>query len=145
MSRIPAGNDFDGWVAQLAVAHARQQAKRHLLVSGPAGQLAVRYLPAVQPSDPAVFVLEQSARPPEAERLRSLGLTAREADVLASLAGGLTNKQIATALTMSDGTVRTHLMRIYEALGVNNRVAAALRAQEVMGAAAPRPQSTPNG
>jgi HEAT repeat protein len=42
VSRIPAGNDFDGWVAQLAVAHARQQAKRHLLVSGPAALPALR-------------------------------------------------------------------------------------------------------
>jgi HEAT repeat protein len=42
MRRIPAGNDFDGWVCQLAIAHSRQQAKRHLLVSGPPALPALR-------------------------------------------------------------------------------------------------------
>jgi HEAT repeat protein len=42
VSRIPAGNDFDAWVRQLGVPHARQQAKRHLRASGPAAVPALR-------------------------------------------------------------------------------------------------------
>lgn len=42
MRRIPAGNDFDGWVRQLAIPHCRQQAKRHLLVAGPPALPALR-------------------------------------------------------------------------------------------------------
>ena len=42
MRGIPAGNDFDGWVRQLAIAHTRQLAKRHLMVSGPPALPAVR-------------------------------------------------------------------------------------------------------
>lgn len=42
MRGVPAGNDFDGWVNQLAIAHCRQQAKRHLMVSGPPALPAVR-------------------------------------------------------------------------------------------------------
>jgi HEAT repeat protein len=42
MRGIPAGNDFDGWVQRLAIAHCRQQAKRHLMVSGPPALPAVR-------------------------------------------------------------------------------------------------------
>jgi HEAT repeat protein len=42
MRQMPAGNDFDGWVRQLAIAHCRQGAKRHLLRSGPAALPAIR-------------------------------------------------------------------------------------------------------
>jgi HEAT repeat protein len=42
MRRTPAGNDFDGWVRQLAIAHCRQAAKRHLLRSGPPALPAIR-------------------------------------------------------------------------------------------------------
>lgn len=128
---------LDGGFAQRAPAES-------LIVTRPAGQLALRYLPPLQPADPAVVILEPPTRPLEPERLRSLGLTIREADVLANLAHGRTNKQIAAALSMSVGTVRTHLMRIYEALGVNNRVAAVLRAQEVMRGNQPLPRNTPS-
>ena len=42
MRRIPAGNDFDGWVGQLAVSQRRQAAKRHLLLAGPAAVPSIR-------------------------------------------------------------------------------------------------------
>jgi len=42
MRRAPAPRDFDGWVAQLAVSHRRQQAREHLLGSGPSALPALR-------------------------------------------------------------------------------------------------------
>jgi DNA-binding NarL/FixJ family response regulator/tetratricopeptide (TPR) repeat protein len=54
----------------------------------------------------------------------ALGLTARETDVLRLLADGLTNKQIAAALYISDKTAEHHVSRILGKLGVTTRTAA---------------------
>lgn len=51
-------------------------------------------------------------------------LTARERDVLARLAQGESNRQIAAALAISEATVKTHLLGLYEKLGVSGRLAA---------------------
>ena len=52
-------------------------------------------------------------------------LTPRERQVLALLAQGRTNKQIAAALTVSSGTVRLHVSNILSKLEVSNRTEAA--------------------
>ncbi len=52
-------------------------------------------------------------------------LTNRQAQLLDLVAEGLTNRQIAKRLTLSEGTVRRHLENIFERLGVNSRTAAA--------------------
>ncbi|MFF3333225.1 response regulator [Streptomyces sp. NPDC002888] len=57
-------------------------------------------------------------------------LTPRERDVLALLARGDTNADIATRLTMREGTVKAHVSRILTALEVTNRVQAALMARD---------------
>jgi DNA-binding NarL/FixJ family response regulator len=51
-------------------------------------------------------------------------LTGRESDVLALLAQGLTNKQAALALRISEHTVKFHVSSIYSKLGVSNRTEA---------------------
>ena len=51
-------------------------------------------------------------------------LTRREAEVLSLAATGVTNDELAAALAISPGTVRKHLERAYEKLGVQNRVEA---------------------
>lgn len=53
------------------------------------------------------------------------GLTAREVEVLAQVASGLTNKQVAEALVISDKTVSRHLDNIFTKIGVSSRTAAA--------------------
>ena len=55
-------------------------------------------------------------------------LTARELEVLASLAEGLPNKAIATALGISDQTVKFHVAAIIAKLGASNRTEAVRRA-----------------
>ena len=52
-------------------------------------------------------------------------LTAREREVLALLAGGLSNKEIAQRLTLSVGTVRLHVSNVLSKLGAPNRTTAA--------------------
>ncbi len=65
-----------------------------------------------------------------AARVRLEKLTPRERDVLALLAQGETNADIATALGMRESTVKSHVSRILTALGVSNRVQAALLARD---------------
>ncbi|WP_306321387.1 MULTISPECIES: response regulator transcription factor [unclassified Streptomyces] len=57
-------------------------------------------------------------------------LTDRERDILAQLAHGLGNREIAKALFISEATVKTHLGRIYDKLGVDTRAGAVAVAKE---------------
>jgi two-component system NarL family response regulator len=54
-------------------------------------------------------------------------LTPRERDVLAAMAGGLSNRQIATSLGLGTGTVRVYLHTIFQKLQVSNRTQAVLK------------------
>jgi DNA-binding NarL/FixJ family response regulator len=65
-----------------------------------------------------------------AARTRLDRLTPRERDVLALLARGDTNADIATRLHMRESTVKAHVSRILTALDVTNRVQAALVARD---------------
>ncbi len=57
-------------------------------------------------------------------------LSARELDVLRLLARGLPNKRIARELEISEKTVKAHLTSVFQAIGVSDRVQAALWAQK---------------
>jgi DNA-binding NarL/FixJ family response regulator len=63
-----------------------------------------------------------------AEDTRPAELTARERDVLAELARGRSNREIARALRLSEKTVKTHVSAILGKLGVQDRTQAALHA-----------------
>jgi DNA-binding NarL/FixJ family response regulator len=65
---------------------------------------------------------EEVRRAPEVKNL-----TEREAQVLASLAKGLSYKEIADTLTISFETVRTHVRSVYEKLHVHSRTEAVLK------------------
>lgn len=58
-----------------------------------------------------------------------LGISARELEVLAELAAGRSNKQIAARLDISPNTVKTHVARLYEKLGAQRRTEAVHRAR----------------
>lgn len=61
-------------------------------------------------------------------------LTTREIEILQELATGATNRDLARALFISEATVKTHLVHIYDKLGVDNRTQAIdqARAQHII-------------
>jgi two-component system NarL family response regulator len=63
-----------------------------------------------------------------AERMTRTNLTARELEILKILTKGLTNKQIGSALGISDNTVRNHINKIIEKLEVSDRTEASTTA-----------------
>ncbi len=63
-----------------------------------------------------------------AERMIRTDLTPRELEILKLLTKGLTNKQIGSALGISDNTARNHVFRIIEKLEVSDRTEAATTA-----------------
>ena len=78
--------------------------------------------------DPSVTrtVMEQLARLATREQDRALeGVSGREKEVLALVAEGLTNKEIAARLFISEHTARNHVSRILEKLGLARRSEAA--------------------
>jgi DNA-binding NarL/FixJ family response regulator len=77
-------------------------------------QFAVEPAPAV-----AEGVGRKSSRPQY-----PAGLTAREVEVLALVAQGMTDGEVAERLVLSPRTVHAHLTSIYNKLGVSSRVAA---------------------
>jgi DNA-binding NarL/FixJ family response regulator len=62
---------------------------------------------------------------------RNKALTQRQIQVLRHLADGKTNKQIATSLQVTEGTVKIHMAAIFRILKVNNRTEALLVAQKM--------------
>lgn len=65
--------------------------------------------------------------------LQSLGLTAREAEVLFWIAQGKSNPEIADILQNSPGTVKKQVQSILDRLDVGSRVSAALLAAKILG------------
>lgn len=61
----------------------------------------------------------------------SLGISGREREVLALLAAGRSNKEIARQLDVSPNTVKTHVAKLFEKLSVRRRTAAIGRAREL--------------
>lgn len=69
-------------------------------------------------------------------------LTARQRSVLELIIGGLSNREIAKVLGISEGTVKAHINSAYKIMGVHNRVSAAAtysRAASVFGPAGEKP------
>jgi len=108
-------------------------AVRPVEIAAPGGAVMLAYLGRT--ANGSVLVRVSPARTGTPARLLSdrLGLTPREGEVLARLADGKSNRDIAEILGLSPRTVTKHLEQIYAKLGVENRtsaVALALRHYE---------------
>jgi CheY-like chemotaxis protein/DNA-binding CsgD family transcriptional regulator len=78
-----------------------------------------------------LYLIEEHA-PPGPAALLSLGLTPRQAEVLYWVAQSKTNAEIAIILGSSPRTVEKHVEQLLARLGVENRVAAAAHANEIL-------------
>ncbi len=79
-----------------------------------------------------VLLLREEAPDPSLLLMSALDLTEREAEVLYWVAQGKTSPEISIILGSALKTVKKHLQRVYEKLGVETRTAAALQASEVL-------------
>jgi len=112
----------------------------YLLKDIPADQLADAIRTADRGGtylDPGVAsrVVEEFSRlsgmPDSRSVLDSYQFSVRELDVLRQVSRGRTNKEIAAALHISEGTVKNHLTSVFSRLAVQDRTQAALKAREL--------------
>ena len=64
-------------------------------------------------------------------RLRELGITRRELEILELIAGGLSNREIAERLFVSENTVKTHSSRLFDKLSARRRTQAVQLGKEL--------------
>ena len=64
------------------------------------------------------------------KRLEQLGITRRELEILEAMAAGLSNREIAERLFVSENTVKTHAARVFDKLSARRRTQAVQRAKE---------------
>jgi two-component system, NarL family, response regulator LiaR len=69
------------------------------------------------PANAAPFALNQA-------KLRELGVTRRELEILELIAAGMSNREIAEKLFVSENTVKTHSSRLFDKLGAKRRTQA---------------------
>lgn len=78
----------------------------------------------VRVSDSGPFVLNES-------KLAELGITRREHEILGLIAAGLSNREIAEKLFVSENTVKTHSSRLFDKMTVSRRVQAVQKARDL--------------
>ena len=83
-------------------------------------------------------VVVREVRVPEGEpfaldagKLKELGITQREHEILGLIAEGLSNREIGERLFVSENTVKTHSSRLFAKLEVNRRVQAVSKGREL--------------
>ena len=65
------------------------------------------------------------------ERLKRLGVTRRELEILELIAQGMSNREIADKLFVSENTVKTHSSRLFDKLGAKRRTQAVQLGKEM--------------
>ena len=79
-------------------------------------------VPASGPGSPFV---------PNTARQQTLGITPRELEILTLVGRGLSNREIAAQLFVSENTVKTHCARAFDKLGAARRTQAVQRGKEL--------------
>jgi NarL family two-component system response regulator LiaR len=80
-------------------------------------------IPVEVPSAASTFVRNEARR-------EQLGITARELEILEAIAAGLSNREIAERLFVSENTVKTHTARLFDKLSARRRTQAVQLAKE---------------
>jgi DNA-binding CsgD family transcriptional regulator len=122
-------------VTRIAVVAASEELRARIaaaLASDPALEVVAVGATAADVGASTDVVLEAreaddslAASPDDARAIdQSASLTNREREILALLADGLGNKQIATRLGISPNTVKTHLELLFDKIGVRSRAEA---------------------
>ncbi len=112
-------------------------ASGYLVKASPASELAagIRAVAAGQtvlaPSIAAKLVQRAAGTGATAAGTDRTALTPREAEILSLVAKGLSNPSIAAQLYIGESTVKTHLLHVFEKLGVSDRTRAVTRAMEL--------------
>jgi len=108
------------------IAHALRAAAGGLAVFDPRAHAALMAVAAAPPPDtsPGTAGQPEHSQPPVEGKTLPDGLTQREAEILALIAQGLTNPEIAARLFLSNHTVKTHINRIFAKTGSRDRAAA---------------------
>jgi NarL family two-component system response regulator LiaR len=89
--------------------------------------VVVREVPAHAPAN----ARGAEAFAPNTVQQQNLGITARELEILALVARGLSNREIAAQLFVSENTVKTHCSRAFDKLGAARRTQAVQRGKEL--------------
>jgi two-component system nitrate/nitrite response regulator NarL len=123
------------WVNDLAEIdsfRALQFGARGILKKSLPVQAVIDCLRAVTRGD---IWIEGSAEPPStiSERRSSARLTPREREIVQQICAGLKNKEIAQTLSITAGTVKVHLMHIFEKTGVKDRFELAMHGRRLLG------------
>jgi DNA-binding NarL/FixJ family response regulator len=115
-----------GFIPKSSPSHVILNALRLVLEGGtyvPREIMSAFASPAPGPAQPAT--------PMEESQARELGLTPRQADVLALLLAGKSNKIICRELNLAEGTVKNHVAAVLKALNVTTRVHAVIAAAKL--------------
>jgi DNA-binding NarL/FixJ family response regulator len=121
--------DFPGTKVVVLSASAQAPELRGVFSRGASGFI----LKTIDPADLADAIKRAATAtvfapfgplPAAASAIQQAGLTRREAEVLRALWDGVSNREIALALMVSDRTVKYHLSNVYRKLGVRGRAGA---------------------
>lgn len=92
--------------------------------------IVVREVPVEVPVPVEVHVRGSEPFVPDAARVRELGITPREMEILEAIAQGLSTREIAARLFVSENTVKTHSSRLFDKLNARRRTQAVQIAKE---------------
>ena len=137
-----AADDRDAAAAAVQEAYATADGLGAQPLAAEAAGLARRARLTLVPATPDAGQAERAGQPATADELARFGLTDREREVLALLAAGRSNPEIARALFISAKTASVHVSNIMAKLGVSRRVEAAAIAHRLAAAGQARADGT---
>ena len=116
---------FEIYGALVAVLFAGFGIWLGIKLTKPRERIVLREVEVLVPArTPAPFALNRS-------QLDALGITPRELEILSLVAEGLSNREIAERLYVSENTVKTHCSRAFEKLGARRRTQAVQMGKEL--------------